>query len=85
MKQRDVEILAQQDKETLAAWWSQLNHWEWPNALPDPEPNHFISGGRRGEIIGWIMTRIGYRECLRDWNKGMSDEEFATLYEGRDL
>ena len=73
----DVEILEQEDNLTLAQYWSELNHYDWPAKIPNPEPKKHEANSRRGEIMGWIMNKIGLKECLRDWNKErMPGEQF---------
>jgi len=81
MNEQDIEILEATTKSVLASWWSQLNRFEWPDDLPNPEPSEYIRNGRRSEIMRWISERIGVKECLRDWNKkGMTDEEFEAWW-----
>lgn len=84
MVSSDITILEQQTPLTLAAWWSLLNSWGWPDALPDPEPRESKPGGRRGKIMDWIQGKIGFKECLRDWNKeSMPGENFDSWYDGK--
>lgn len=81
MNDTDIKILSEQDEKTLASWWSTLNRWEWPDKLLNPEPNEYIKNGRRGEIMSFILSKIGLKECLRDWNKDrMTDDHFETWW-----
>ena len=80
----DVDILNSQDIKTLASWWSQLNRWGWPEELPNKEPAEYKPGGRRSRIMAYISSKIGHKECLRDWNKeSMNDEEYESWWENR--
>ena len=78
----DRKILTAQNDYTLAEWWCQLNRWEWPAALPNPEPKTYQGpGGRRSEIMNWILSVIGLELALRVWNKGeMTDREFSDFW-----
>lgn len=82
MTPQDEAILAQQSMETLAEWWCQLNSWDWPEELPDPEPREYVRGGRRGEIMQWIDDGVGRRVISRTWNKSMTDEEHNDFWRG---
>jgi hypothetical protein len=88
----DKTILRQQDAETLAEWSCILNGWGWPKLLPDPEPPTYIPDGRRGQIMRWIKSRVGYeatlwkhnqsvmtREQFDDWTR-MSQGEYRAKY-----
>ena len=79
---KQLEILQIQDNETLGIWWCQLNMFQWPNELPDPEPPSQWRKGIRGEIMDWIVNKITHKECLRIWNaKHMSREEFNAWFD----
>jgi len=66
----DISVLIQQDMPTLASWYCQLNEWEWPPELPDPEPRMKHLRGRRGAMMDWIESKIGHKECLRQhWKR----------------
>lgn len=79
----DMTILAQQDMNTLAKWWAAINRFEWPQEIPNPE-HEYVRGGRGSKIMHYIEEAIGYRECLREWNKNkMSDDEFNDFWRGR--
>jgi hypothetical protein len=80
MTSKQLEVLVVQDEQTLAAWWCELNSWEWPKALPDPEPNEYIRGGVRSQIMHWIDNKIGHRAVLRFHNKNMPDEVFGSFW-----
>lgn len=78
----DIAVLQSQTDKILADWWSQLNRWDWPAEIPDPEPVGHPPFGRRSKIMGWIMEKIGFKECLRDWNKErMTSSEFDKWFE----
>lgn len=69
LEQHDADAIAQADTKTLARWWCLLNRFDWPmDGLGAPEPPEYTPGGRRGQIMGAIMDRIGPKECLREWN-----------------
>ena len=41
------------------------------------------TGGRNGNLMGWIENKIGIKECLRDWNKErMSNAKFDSWWDG---
>lgn len=71
----DVVILQKQDKLTLARWWTVLNRHEWPTCPLEYEPPYRDFPSRRSAIMGWIMTKIGMKECLREWNRERMDRE----------
>lgn len=79
---KDLAVLAQQESETLAQWWCDLNRFEWPEELPDPEPPQFVHGSRRSKIMGWIMESVGHRFCNRVWNSHMTDGEHNDFWRG---
>lgn len=84
MVSQDVAILDQQNDLTLASWWSKLNSWGWPDELPNPEPRESKVNDRRDIIMGWIQNKIGFKECLRDWNKeAMPGKIFDSWYDGK--
>lgn len=56
-------------KEVLAQWWCQLNSHGWPEALGEPEPRDAPEPRRRTILMNKIMETIGFKECLREWNK----------------
>jgi len=64
--QDDIEVLQQQTLATLANWHYQLNSWGWPPDIQNPEPRIKDLRGRRGEIMDWIESRIGHKQCLRE-------------------
>ena len=85
LTQDHVLLLASQDNRTLAEWWGTLNHWGWVDALGpfEPQPEPWTPHTLRGEVMGWIMEHIGFKECLRAWNvhkDRMTDEEFETWW-----
>ena len=82
MTEDDHLVLAQQDMQTLAKWWCLLNSWEWPAELSDPEPTTHVPGGRRGRLMDWIDNQIGHRQCSREWNRDMTDEEHNDFWRG---
>ncbi len=80
----DLQILYQQNDATLAKWWCELNIWRWPSVLPRPEPTQWIPipGGRRTEIMKWIVNKIGLKECLRKWNEiTLPGKQFDIWYD----
>lgn len=79
----DIQILEQQNMEILAQWWCDLNHWAWPEQLPNPESEKkWKPDSRRNELMEWIMDRVGQRVISRTWNKDMSNEEFNDFFRG---
>lgn len=66
----DITVLIQQTPNTLADWYCQLNEWEWPPEIQNPEPPIYRPCSRRGEIMLWIVRDIGRKECLRQhWKR----------------
>ena len=81
MRSKDLTVLIA-DGVPLAEWWCQLNSYEWPELLPDPEQPTRGYNPRRSLIMRWIEDRIGIKECLRAWNrKWMTDEQFEEWWE----
>lgn len=80
----DITLLEQQTPETLARWACQLNSWEWPAEIPNPEAEKdWAPGSRRSKLGDWIHKRIGYKAFLREWNRTqMNDEEFEDFWRG---
>lgn len=50
--------------------------------MPDPEPRNDYANGRRDAIYLWIQEAVGLRECLREWNREMTDEQFNDFWRG---
>ena len=66
----DIKVLEAQDNDTLARWWAVLNHWEWPEELPDPAESHHMPAcgrDRRGQIMQWIHGRVPAKALARAW------------------
>lgn len=82
MLETDVALLKKQETDILAKWWCQLNLWEWPIDLPNPESREYTFGGRRDQIMDWIQRTIGLKACLGEWNRDMTDEEFEDFWRG---
>ena len=81
----DIGILNNLSNEQLAQIWVTLNHWEWPDIIPDPESPNYVSGTRRGSIMRWINDKIGFKECLREHNKErMTDEVFEIWWKNNE-
>lgn len=84
---RDIAALTWQTPETLIAWWQQLNRWQWPDGLPDPEPASLPQSGescsqiRGWQIMCWIERRVGLKALLRHWNAGMTEPEFEEFWQ----
>ena len=78
-------ILTATGDVALAKWWYLLNSWEWPAELPDPELQRPPVPNRRSAIMRVIEQRIGFKECLREWNRermpgALFDEWFAETF-----
>lgn len=82
LTEADLQALNTQDTESLANGWCELNNWRWPAWLPDPEePNFEANDDRRGHAMDWILENIGFKECLRAWNRErMTPEEFEAFW-----
>lgn len=57
----DLEVLFHQDTEKLNAWWKQLNTWDWPSGLADPEPKAVFRGTRRLLMMQQIDSILASR------------------------
>lgn len=78
----DLNTINNQEDLELAEWWCQLNRWDWPAELPNPESDSYIPNGRRSNIMNIIDAKIGHKLISRTWNKKMSDAEFKDFYAG---
>lgn len=82
----DKAIFDEQDNRTLAEWWCALNRYDWPQEIPDEEPevaklSEWTPNNRRTALMGEIERRVGYKLCNRMWNiNRMSDEEHEAWY-----
>jgi hypothetical protein len=76
----DLGILMHTPDCDLAMWWCQMNRFKWPLALPNPEPPHYVAGGRAGQLMNWIEQTIGKRQISREWNHKMSTAEFNDFW-----
>ena len=78
----DLDALSQITDAEAATWWCALNRWEWPANLPNPEPVSNGKNPRRSALMHAIHSRIGLKECLREWNKdGMPGKQFDVWWE----
>jgi len=79
----DISLLEQQTLVTLAQWWGLLNSGKIPLKFLDKEPATTPAAERRlWAIMVWIMKKIGYKECLREWNKDeLHGAEFDRWYD----
>lgn len=83
----NYDFMNQFSDEKLGEFWVILNHWGWPDEIPDPEqatgPIMERKTPRRSAIMDEIRSRIGHKMCLRIGNKdSMSDEEFEDFWKG---
>jgi len=82
----DLLILNVRDDATLAKWWCLLNNWGWPEEIQNPEDKNAPAPRRRSKLMDEIVTRIGFKACLREWNRErMTDEVFEAWWERREL
>lgn len=77
MTEEDIKVLEQQSDKMLAIWHCLLNTWRWPKRhLSNPKSfDYYRTGGRRSEIMHWIINKIGEKYANRLWNFNMTDEE----------
>lgn len=79
-------LLASQSPETLAEWAKQLNSWEWPTELGEPEDPKAhdelgsISKTKRWALTKWIEREVGIRLINRIWNSEMTDDQHAEFW-----
>ena len=79
----DKEVVSTTNCVRLADMYKELNHYEWPTELLNPEPDSHVSGGRRGAIMEHIESTIGREIISRRHNKDtMTEEEFYDFYAG---
>lgn len=84
LEEGDVLLLNVATDKTLAEWWCLLNRYEWPEKIPNPTPRDAAIPNRRGALMNEIVSRIGMKECLREWNKdSMPGEQFDEWYRNR--
>jgi len=80
----DIDYLKDVDEQRLAEIWCELNRWDWPNEIPDPEDVGDIiknNHPRRNLIMDFIHDEIGDKRCSREWNRDrMTDEEHEDWY-----
>lgn len=78
MDQSTLSVLEAQSPQTLGEWWKELNSWGWVTELGEPEHHNL---GRRTAIMAWIEDEIGFKECLRAWNRPrMDDAKFEEFW-----
>jgi hypothetical protein len=68
----ETQALSAMPESRLARCWCELNSSrkvpELPNAPTWP-------------VMTWIMNKIGFKACLREWNRdNMDDEQFETFW-----
>ena len=77
LTEHDNTVLATKDDAILARMWCELNSWQWPKELQDPEPYtkifdlaiaQKIQNPRRSELMGEISKKLGLSEILKYWN-----------------
>jgi hypothetical protein len=82
----DIDILFEQNDQTLAEWWLLLNSWGWPEALSDPEPTVYIPDGKRMKLLDLIQKAIGDRLITKLHCKTlMTEEEFTVFYKAANM
>ena len=84
----DRILFDQQDHDTLADWWLELNHWGWPVMIANEDtkieghPYAYI-GDRRSPLMAEIKKRVGLKHCLWRGNMdNMTREEFEDFWRG---
>ena len=82
----DIDIIFEQNDQTLAEWWLLLNGWGWPEILHDPEPTVHVPDGRRTKLMDLIERAIGDRLISKLHCKAlMTEEEFAVFYKASNM
>jgi hypothetical protein len=82
------ELIRNIPKDRLAEVWCSLNRAErhelvsdWPANWSDMDRT--AKHGFVWPVMEQIMHAIGYKECIREWNKdSMTPEEFESWYRG---
>jgi hypothetical protein len=82
MTDEDLKSLRAAPPLMLAEWWCLLNRWGWPaEGLGEPDDQQYAPNSRRGQIMRWIMDKVGHKACLREWNRErMTDAEFDAWW-----
>jgi len=81
MNKEIIAVLEAQKPQTLGEWWKELNSWGWVTELGEPELAEHHELGHRTAIMTWIEDEIGFKECLRAWNKlRMDDATFEEFW-----
>lgn len=77
----DKEILSKFSDNDLADMSNLLNCWEWPEELPNPEPDTYIPNDRRSQLMRYIDGKVGGKLVSRRWNKDrMTDEQHEIFW-----
>ena len=72
-------VVSLADNEKLASWWCAINIFEWPEELAQ-----FKDKVEPIEIMSFISLTVGYKACLREWNKErMNDEKFEQWWKNK--
>lgn len=72
-------------RDQYAKAWCALNQGDWYEGLPKPSNLAEMNDQERHEVV-WpimseIMSAIGLKECLREWNRErMTPEEFEEFW-----
>lgn len=79
-----IEIIqAETDVKKLAKWWSEINSFNLPEELKEYNDVGVTLAQSPFSLMGEIINKIGYKECLREWNVGrgtMTNEEFDVWF-----
>lgn len=82
----DIDIIFEQNDQTLAEWWLLLNNWGWPEILCDQEPTVYVPDGRRTKLMDLIEKAIGNRLISKLHCKSlMTEEEFSVFYKAGNM
>lgn len=66
MNEVNPQILKRRKATTLVKWWRELNQWQWPKPLGEPEPRSTGPGQnpRRDAWMKAIQSELGLRVIL---------------------
>lgn len=65
-----VEVVNNQDEDTLAGWWCRLNCFDWPDEIPhaQTEKERIEEDNLGFKVMCFIEEKIGHFKTSQWWN-----------------